>query len=181
MKHLRSTLKAVLPDRSVTGQRSPTVLVVDDEPLIVQGLAAILDREGFTVLTAFDAHSALKLVQKASPELLISDVNMPGIDGIELAMRLVTALPSLKVLLFSGDSERLKANFKTQEGNHFSLLAKPVPPQQMLECVRATLSGLVPSRAAQPPGTPTENRSHVVRSHPRTSLTGALPAPSAQR
>ena len=141
--HLRTALKALWPTPRTRHRQPPTVLVVDDEPLIVAGLAAILDREGFTVLTAFDAHSALKLVQKASPDLLISDVTMPGMDGIELAVRLTAALPSLKVLLFSADFASLKVNFKHQEGHHFSLLSKPVPPQQMIARVRATLSGEV--------------------------------------
>ncbi len=140
-KQLRRTLNALLPNSRGPRHQPATVLVVDDEPLIVAGLAAILDREGFTVLTAFDAHSALKLVQKASPDLLISDVNMPGMDGIELAVRLTAALPALKVLLFSADFATLKVNFKHGEGHHFSLVSKPVPPQQMLDRVRATLSG----------------------------------------
>ena len=174
VQHLRKTLQAVLPHRRDRVRRTPTVLVVDDEPLIVQGLAAILDREGFTVLTAFDAQSALKLVQKTSPELLISDVNMPGMDGIELAMRLVTALPTLKVLLFSADSESLKVNFQPQEGYHFSLLAKPVPPQQMLDRVRATLQGIVPARVPKPHDSLEESAGLVQASQSRQSRISPL-------
>lgn len=174
INHLRTALRAVFPGRGASSRRSPTILVVDDEPLIVQGLAAILNSEGFTVLTAFDAQSALKLVQKTSPELLISDVSMPGMDGIELAMRLVTALPSLKVMLFTAHFEDLKVNFQNQEENHFSLLSKPVPPQQMLNKVRATLEGV---RTSKPHHTLTEDDDLLVGSRPRTNRRTSLPAP----
>ena len=144
-KQLRRTLNTLLPGARKERNRPATVLIVDDEPLIVAGLAAILDREGFTVLTAFDAHSALKIAQKAAPDILITDVNMPGMDGIELGIRLTAAIPAAKVLLFSANYATLQLSFAPQTGNqpghHFSLISKPVHPQQMLDRVRETLKG----------------------------------------
>ena len=57
--------------------RKPIILIVDDEPLVADTLSAILSREGFTTMTAYDGITALELASEVTPHLLISDVAMP--------------------------------------------------------------------------------------------------------
>src|ERR1700760_4909339 len=82
----------------------PLVLVVDDERIIADTLSIILSRSGFSTMTAYEGDTALKLAMANPPQLLISDVMMPGITGVELAIALTAAIPNCKVLLFSGQA-----------------------------------------------------------------------------
>lgn len=123
-----------------TSQR--VVLVVDDERLIADTLSVILSRNGFTVLTAYDGESALELARTLSPNLLLSDVMMPGMTGIELATRLTDADPKCKVLLFSGQAATvdLLARAKKQ-GHDFSVLSKPIHPSDLLHRISDCFAG----------------------------------------
>src|SRR5215472_12265519 len=82
----------------------PVVLVVDDEKVIADTLSVILTQSGFIALTAYDGEGALELARTCSPNLLLTDVMMPGMTGIELAITLTQADPKCKVLLFSGQA-----------------------------------------------------------------------------
>ncbi len=106
----------------------PVVLVVDDEELIAETLVSILNSAGFTAMAAFSAENALELAQLVPPEVLITDIVMPGMDGIELAKELKRRVPDCKVLLFSGQVGAVEFRGRTQ----FPLLAKPVHPSQLL-------------------------------------------------
>ena len=65
-----------------------TVLIVDDERLIVEVLAGLLEDEGYAVRRAYDGQAALRQVEAEPPDLVLSDVAMPGLNGVELARRL---------------------------------------------------------------------------------------------
>lgn len=106
----------------------PVVLVVDDEELIAETLVSILNSAGFTAMAAFDAESALEIAHDVPPEILITDILMPGMDGIELATELKRRVPDCKVLLFSGQVGAIEFRGRT----HFPLLAKPIHPSQLL-------------------------------------------------
>jgi two-component system OmpR family response regulator len=74
--------------RSMTGKTAPRVLVVDDEPSIVDALATCLRYEGFDVDEAVTGREALALAQDDPPDLVILDVMLPGLDGLEVTRRL---------------------------------------------------------------------------------------------
>jgi CheY-like chemotaxis protein len=114
------------------GKRRSTVLVVDDERVIADSLSIILRSKGLDVMTAYDGKGALGLVGPKMPDLLITDVSMPSMNGIELAMALLKRAPSCKVLLFSGNATLADLQPARQAGYDFSLLTKPVPPYEML-------------------------------------------------
>src|ERR1700728_1755951 len=82
----------------------PAILIVDDERVIADTLAIILSRSGFATFTAYNGSSALELAEIVQPRLLISDVVMPGMTGVELAITLGELVPDCKVLLFSGQA-----------------------------------------------------------------------------
>jgi CheY-like chemotaxis protein len=80
------------------------ILLVDDEPAIIPLITTILQKEGWTVKEASNGEAAMAAIEKAStpPSLLICDVLMPGIDGLELTRRILSRLPKLKVIFISG-------------------------------------------------------------------------------
>jgi DNA-binding NtrC family response regulator len=113
------------------------VFVVDDESVIAQTLATILNRAGFQA-TAFD-HPAKAIAARAEllPDLLISDVVMPGMSGIELAIEFRKAQPECKVLLFSGQAGTADLLERAREqGYDFDLLSKPIHPADLLAKLR---------------------------------------------
>ena len=80
-----------------------TILVVDDEKDIVLMLAGALRRAGFLVLEAVNGIDALALLEHASCDLVLSDFQMPDINGLELAQRILSGRPNLPVILMSGN------------------------------------------------------------------------------
>jgi DNA-binding NtrC family response regulator len=116
-----------------------TILVVDDEPLVADTLSAILARAGFKTHTAYDGATALQLANEFTPQLLISDVAMPEMNGVELAITLLDEQPACKVLLFSGHATSANLVNASDAGHEFRLLSKPVHPTEMLKYVTKTL------------------------------------------
>jgi DNA-binding response OmpR family regulator len=118
----------------------PVVLVVDDECIIADTLTAILNRSGYAALPAYDGESALESILLRPPELLVSDVILPGMSGIELAVAVRRVFPDCKVLLFSGQASTsdLLASASSR-GHHFSLLTKPIHPTDLLARIKETI------------------------------------------
>jgi len=109
------------------------VLVVDDESVISQTLAAILRQHGFAATSFTNPLDALKSAMAEPPDLLISDVNMPQLSGVDLAVRVKTRFPQCKILLFSGQATTSDLLRTTREQGHdFQLLSKPVHPTDLL-------------------------------------------------
>lgn len=122
-------------------REAPVVLIVDDEKVIADTLSIILSRAGFVTMTAYDGASALRMANQITPALLISDVVMPGMSGVELAIMLTQSLPNLKVLLFSGQASTVDLLEKARHGgHHFTALTKPVHPTDMLKRVSESLA-----------------------------------------
>jgi CheY-like chemotaxis protein len=89
---------------------SQTILVVDDDHDIRRVVKALLEFEGYTVLIADDAEKAIKLYDQARVALLLTDVVMPSISGLELADQLLRREPRLRILFMSG-SENVSRGF----------------------------------------------------------------------
>ena len=115
----------------------PKVLVADDERVIADTLAMILNQSGFEARAVYSGEKALESVTTFVPDMLISDVIMADLNGIDAAIRIRELLPGIKVLLFSGQAatadllEKARAN-----GHEFEILAKPVHPQDLLNKLR---------------------------------------------
>jgi CheY-like chemotaxis protein len=119
--------------KSPVQRNPPLVLVVDDERVIADTLSAILSKHGFAVMTAYSGTTALDLARATPPDLLISDVAMPGMNGIELAIVMVQALPDCKVLLFSGQASTVDLLERARHAGHtFTLILKPIHPTDLL-------------------------------------------------
>jgi DNA-binding NtrC family response regulator len=113
--------------------------VVDDERLIADTLTAVLRQSGFAATAAYGGSSALDLAAITPPQLLITDINMPGMSGIQLALAIVHAIPTCNVLLFSGHGTHIDLIEARRAGYNFPLLAKPVHPSNMLRYVQESL------------------------------------------
>jgi DNA-binding response OmpR family regulator len=117
------------------------IFVVDDEPLIATTLAMILRQSGFDVHSFEKPEEALSASRGMVPDLLITDVVMPVLTGIELAIQLRVLCPDCKVLLLSGEpatAELLDAAHII--GHEFEALPKPLHPLEMLDRVGAMLA-----------------------------------------
>jgi len=114
---------------------SPTrILVVDDEPLIADTIVQILNRNGFIAQAVYGGREAIDCARLTNPELILSDVLMPHIDGVEAAIAIQKFLPDTRIVLFSGQAATVEilARARTR-GYHFELLAKPLHPTQLIK------------------------------------------------
>jgi DNA-binding response OmpR family regulator len=112
------------------------VFIVDDESLIAFTLAAILGQKGFETFPYTDPFKALMEASVGPPDLLISDVAMPEMNGVDLAVHMKTAHPKTRVILFSGQAstaDLLKS--ANADGHNFCLLTKPIHPTDLLAVV----------------------------------------------
>jgi len=111
----------------------PVVLVVDDESAIADTLAEILKRSGYAAVPAYDAEEALSTALVMPPELMITDVVLPGMSGIELAIQVRRIFPDCRILLFSGQAATSDLLASANRAGHsFEMLAKPVHPKDLL-------------------------------------------------
>jgi CheY-like chemotaxis protein len=113
------------PSGSVHGK---CVFVVDDEPDLANLLSIILQHVGFIVHTFYDGLSAFEHAQQEPPDVVISDVVMPRMDGITLASKLREHFPHCGILLASGNGDFAEQLSVWQErvGPEVEILAKPV-------------------------------------------------------
>jgi DNA-binding NtrC family response regulator len=118
-------------------QESPRIIVVDDELTIAATLALILDKSGFSATHFTNPLDALQTIEIEPPDLLISDVVMSQMSGVDLAISVRRIHPDCMVLLFSGQAKG--ANLLQQvrnQGYDFHVLAKPIHPADLLCEVR---------------------------------------------
>jgi DNA-binding response OmpR family regulator len=116
------------------------VLVADDEEVIADTLAIILNQAGFEACAVYSGEEAVETARTFRPDMLISDVVMGGITGIEAALQVRAHLPSCKVLLFSGQAATVDLLGEARrQGHTFELLSKPVHPADLLARVRDTV------------------------------------------
>jgi CheY-like chemotaxis protein len=122
----------------------PRVLVVDDEAIIADTITKILSLNGYSASAAYDGDTALELALMKPPHLLLTDVILPGMNGIELAQTVKRVFPDCKILLFSGQASTVDLLATAhRQGNKFTLLSKPVPPDQLLALVAQHLKPAV--------------------------------------
>jgi CheY-like chemotaxis protein len=113
------------------GQR---VLVVDDEPMIADTLAQILNATGFEAHAVHDGEKAVEVAAELKPQVLLTDVIMRGISGIEVALQVSAKLPNCRVILFSGQAATADLlEPAKKQGREFEILSKPIHPAVLLK------------------------------------------------
>lgn len=132
--------------RECLSKASGLVFVVDDEWIIASTLAAILERHGYEAVFFTQPLAALEAARAQAPHLLISDVIMPMLSGVELAIQFQALSPNCKVLLFSGQAGTADLLRRAREQGHdFELLSKPIHPTELLKRIVATVQDVTPS------------------------------------
>lgn len=126
------------PDVSSDGEpaRSRTtlrVLVVDDERLIADTVAVILSNSGFSAVAAYSGEQALEAARAQQPDIVLTDVLMPKMTGVELGIQIRSEFPQVRVLLFSGQAATSELMRKAHDQGHdFELFPKPIHPEELI-------------------------------------------------
>lgn len=116
---------------------APRILVVDDEALIADTIVQILNRNGFIAQAAYSGSDAIELAKRYCPELVLSDVMMPHVDGVEAAIAIREHCPDTRIVLFSGQAATVEILARArQRGHDFELLPKPIHPTQLIKHLR---------------------------------------------
>jgi len=120
----------------------PKVLIADDERVIADTLAAILNQGGFDARAVYSCIKALEIAPEFKPDLLLADVIMSDMNGIEAAIRMKALLPNLHVFLLSGQTATAELlERQNASGYGFEILTKPVHPKELIsrlqECMAA--------------------------------------------
>lgn len=119
-------------------QVRPKVLVVDDERIIADTLAMILNQSGFEARAVYSGERAVEMAGTFAPDMLITDVIMADLNGIDAAIMIRSLLPKIKILLFSGQAATADLLEKARsQGYEFEILAKPVHPQDLMARLKA--------------------------------------------
>ncbi len=138
---------------SPSAKKTATVLVVDDEPTIVEIVGRYMERAGFETYTAADGYKALDLAAEYRPDLVVLDVMLPGIDGIEVMERLRERPgPPIAVILLTARGEESDRLVGLRHGAD-DYVVKPFSPAELVARVEAVLRRLAPTpaREDQPP------------------------------
>ena len=144
----------------------PSVLIVDDEPSILQSLGGLLSDEGFEILTALNGYEALKLIETASPDIVLLDIWMPGIDGIETLKEIKAASPHIPVVIITGHGTIETAVNATKIGA-FDFIEKPLSIDKVIVAIHNALN----FRRLEE-----ENRYLKKKTLEKSSIDGASPA-----
>ena len=115
----------------------PKVLVLDDEHIIADSLALILNRSGFDAVAHYDGASAIEFIHRECPDILLSDVVMPQINGVQVANQVRMHCPRTRIVLISGNAATPNLLEQTgQGGSPFEVLPKPIHPAHLVEILR---------------------------------------------
>jgi CheY-like chemotaxis protein len=127
----------------------PKVLIADDEQVIADTLAMILNQGGFEARAVYSCVKALELAPSFQPDMLISDVIMAELNGVEAAIKMRALLPDIRVFLLSGQTATAELLEKENASNYgFEVLVKPLHPQDLIRRLRASVAHASPRNGA---------------------------------
>jgi DNA-binding NtrC family response regulator len=115
--------------------QAPRLLIVDDEPDLLEILDGWFQGCGFDVALAGDSASALVSIEQRAPEVLVTDIRMPGMSGLELLVAARQLCPTLEVIILTGHCSEDDAQKAQQESGAFAVLIKPLKNLTQLQTV----------------------------------------------
>ena len=117
----------------------PSILIVDDEPSILQSLSGLLADEGFEIETAPNGYEGLKIVEERSPDLVLLDIWMPGIDGIETLKEIKKNYPTIPVIIITGHGT-IETAVKATKLGAYDLIEKPLSIDKVIVTINNALN-----------------------------------------
>ena len=117
----------------------PSILLVDDEPSILRALSGLLSDEGFEVKTASNGYEALKFIDAESPDLVLLDIWMPGIDGIETLKEIKKDNPFIQVVIITGHGT-IETAIKATKLGAFDFIEKPLSIEKVIVAINNALN-----------------------------------------
>ncbi len=117
----------------------PAVLIVDDESTIIESLEGILSDDGFEVMHAYNGYEALKKIETDSPDIVLLDIWMPGMDGIDTLKEIKKTSPNLPVVMITGHGSIESAVDATKSGA-FDFLEKPLSIDKVMVTINNALN-----------------------------------------
>lgn len=130
-----------------------TILLIDDESDVRQAISRVLEREGYAVKTAADAASGLAILEESHVDVLISDIIMPGIDGVQAIRTVRKSNPNMKIIAISGGGNFGRNAYQpeaitttaylqaaTEAGANW-IITKPFEKAELIDCVRRLVAG----------------------------------------
>ena len=162
---------------------STKVLIVDDKQMMRDSVGATLQRAGYTVIAASDGDSALKMIGKHQPAAVVTDLKMPGMDGLELLGHLLDADPRLPVVLMTAYGSVNDA-VSAMKAGAFDFIQKPFEGDQLKVVVRRAVQHRQRAQAPTPAAPAASGQSAVATSSALTAaaapdLVGDSPAMQA--
>lgn len=120
-------------------EHNARILIVDDEKISRTILSSLVKQEGFEALVVHDGDAALKMISSEVPDILLTDVKMPGMDGMEVLKKAKSLDPDLPVVLITAHAELQEAVQAIKAGAH-DYLAKPLDNQEVIRVVHRALA-----------------------------------------
>jgi CheY-like chemotaxis protein len=132
---------------------TPKILVIDDQPLIANTLAQILNQNGYDAAPVYSGEDAVEQVNRFEPDVVLSDVRMHKLDGIQTAMRIHILYPHCRVILFSASAISDEEQARIEDCG-FEFLRRPLHPKEVLNKLRGEPAGnVLPFRTGCSSGT----------------------------
>jgi CheY-like chemotaxis protein len=128
---------------------TPKILVIDDQHLIANTLAQILNQNGYDAAPVYSSEEALEQVNRSEPDIVLSDVRMHKLDGIQTAMRIQILHPNCRVILFSASAISDEEQARIDDCG-FEFLRRPLHPRDVLHHLRGKpAENVIPFRTAR--------------------------------
>jgi DNA-binding NtrC family response regulator len=133
--------KPIFDRHKTATEKLPRILVVDDDSAGADSLAFMLAHAGYETQVAYSGKEAIERAKEFKPDMLLSDVRMPEIDGVQSAIEISKLFPQCQCLLFSGhvDSRAIIDDCRGK-GHKFEYFEKPLHPQELISKLRFALS-----------------------------------------
>ena len=120
----------------------PKVIVVDDQPVIADTLAEILKQNGYDATALHSGEEALNWVSRSQPAIVLSDIRMKKINGIQAAVRIRNLYPNCRIILFSASAIDEREQAAIDEAG-FEFLHRPLHPREVLNQLHGRVKGRV--------------------------------------
>ena len=135
----------------MTPRANGYAVIIDDEKLIADTLVMILEKFGYVASAAYSGEDGVALARAFKPDIVISDVVMPGMTGLDVALALKEIHPACRVILISGDTSTNDLLQKASSaGENFEVLAKPVHPLELIKKIEQRTATAAPSEKLEP-------------------------------